>query len=145
MWRVYNLVDRYQCFRGTCCLYLQERKEAAGSSETLVSICQTTGHHIPEDRSLKFILCKIWGFHGGDYDDYRLPEDDNHLKFILVDKEVWRRYRNKSLVSFFSRICKPQQCHIYPANSNVLLINLKSVYFKFSTKGQCTVPLNGHM
>jgi hypothetical protein len=24
------------------------------------------------------ILCKIWGFHGGDYDDYHLPEDDNH-------------------------------------------------------------------
>jgi hypothetical protein len=23
-------------------------------------------------------LCKIWGFHGGDYDDYHLPEDDNH-------------------------------------------------------------------
>jgi hypothetical protein len=24
------------------------------------------------------ISCKIWGFHGGDYDDYHLPEDDNH-------------------------------------------------------------------
>jgi hypothetical protein len=32
---------------------------------------------------IQFILCKIWGFHGGDYDDYHLPEDDNH-QFILV-------------------------------------------------------------
>jgi hypothetical protein len=40
-------------------------------------------------------LCKIWGFHGGDYDDYHLlgevliratrrhlPEDDNHQHFL---------------------------------------------------------------
>jgi hypothetical protein len=24
------------------------------------------------------LLCKIWGFHGGDYDDYHLLGDDNH-------------------------------------------------------------------
>jgi hypothetical protein len=27
-------------------------------------------------------ISKIWGFHGGDYDDYHLPEDDNHQKSI---------------------------------------------------------------
>jgi hypothetical protein len=24
------------------------------------------------------VICKIWGFHGGDYDDYHLLGDDNH-------------------------------------------------------------------
>jgi hypothetical protein len=33
-----NLVDRYQHFRGTCCLHLQGRK-AAVSPETSVPIC----------------------------------------------------------------------------------------------------------
>jgi hypothetical protein len=42
-------------------------------------------------------ICKIWGFHGGDYDDYHLlgdevliratrchlPEDDNHQKYLI--------------------------------------------------------------
>jgi hypothetical protein len=26
---------------------------------------------------------KIWGFHGSDYDDYHLPEDDNHYMLIV--------------------------------------------------------------
>jgi hypothetical protein len=36
-----------------------------------------------------FILCKIWGFHGGDYDDYHLPEDDNH---IYISLEIIKLY-----------------------------------------------------
>jgi hypothetical protein len=26
----------------------------------------------------QILFCKIWGFHGGDYDDYHLLGDDNH-------------------------------------------------------------------
>jgi hypothetical protein len=29
-------------------------------------------------------LLKIWGFHGGDYDDYHLPEDDNHQIYLTL-------------------------------------------------------------
>jgi hypothetical protein len=28
-------------------------------------------------------VCKIWGFHGGDYDDYHLLGDDNHQNYVL--------------------------------------------------------------
>jgi hypothetical protein len=31
-----------------------------------------------ENIQAEWLMCKIWGFHGGDYDDYHLPEDDNH-------------------------------------------------------------------
>jgi hypothetical protein len=42
--------------------------------------------------------CKIWGFHGGDYDDYHLlghlPEDDNHqfidgLNMYILESVFW--------------------------------------------------------
>jgi hypothetical protein len=34
------------------------------------------------------LTCKIWGFHGGDYDDYHLLGDDNHQQsyvFMIDD------------------------------------------------------------
>jgi hypothetical protein len=36
------------------------------------------GQFLPEDQMLETenFLCKIWGSHGGDYDDYHLLGDD---------------------------------------------------------------------
>jgi len=43
------------CFRVPCCFHLQGqvKLEAARSSKTLLSYCNTTQHHDPEDVSLK--------------------------------------------------------------------------------------------
>jgi hypothetical protein len=50
----------------------------------------------PYSTTGKIIQCKIWGFHGGDYDDYHLP-DDNHQNYTVFmffgrgpeDKRFW--------------------------------------------------------
>jgi hypothetical protein len=34
-------------------------------------------------------VCKIWGFHGGDYDDYHLLGDDNHHEVPQFSVNVW--------------------------------------------------------
>jgi hypothetical protein len=43
-----SLVDYCQCFGGICCLHFRvlstPKMEAAGSSETLVMICESTGY-----------------------------------------------------------------------------------------------------
>jgi hypothetical protein len=56
---LHSLIEVYQCFRGTCCLYHQGNEssiialmqEAASCSETLVNCYQTTQHN-PEDSHL---------------------------------------------------------------------------------------------
>jgi hypothetical protein len=58
----YSLVDGYQCFRGSYCFHLQDKRtyffypkmEAAGSSETLVPIFETAWCHIPKGINLDF-------------------------------------------------------------------------------------------
>jgi hypothetical protein len=47
---LYNLVDVYQHFGGIC--YLHRHMEAAGSSETLVTINGTTRRSNPQDHNL---------------------------------------------------------------------------------------------
>jgi hypothetical protein len=53
------LLDIYQCFLRICCLHLQDtiffctEDGAARSSNKMVNIIQTTGRHIPEDRSIQ--------------------------------------------------------------------------------------------
>jgi hypothetical protein len=49
----HSLVDRHQCSWGTCCLHLQGRR--AYSSETVVSIYQTTQHQTPRSQQPSFL------------------------------------------------------------------------------------------
>jgi hypothetical protein len=58
-----TLVNRYQYFEGTCCLYIQDTipyittiKESGNSSEMLVPIYQTTRRYNSEDS-----ICNIHG------------------------------------------------------------------------------------
>jgi hypothetical protein len=50
-----SLVDRYQCFKGICCLHLHSstlKVEKACSSKMLVHIYQTIWDNVPEDSNL---------------------------------------------------------------------------------------------
>jgi hypothetical protein len=49
-----NLVDRYQRFRGKCCLYLQGMMQEAYSPKLLVTFYQMTQRHIPEDSNCQW-------------------------------------------------------------------------------------------
>jgi hypothetical protein len=64
---VCNFADGYQSSGGTCCFYLQDRErsstlimETAFAAETLVSINQTSSHHIPENHYLDLTVCEYY-------------------------------------------------------------------------------------
>jgi hypothetical protein len=48
----------------------------------------------------KNMTCKIWGFHGGDYDDYHLPEDNNHQEYNLLASSKLRGITSQKLQNF---------------------------------------------
>jgi hypothetical protein len=56
-----SLVSRCWSFRVLCCLYFLNflKLEVVWLSEALVTICQTTRHHIPENSNLQL---RVWSY-----------------------------------------------------------------------------------
>jgi hypothetical protein len=52
-------------------------------NETELEECVIIFMQIPNTGENNCYMCKIWGFHGGDYDDYHLLGDDNQLLHVI--------------------------------------------------------------
>jgi hypothetical protein len=56
-----------------------DKAESAYGSRWIVATDDLGAYIRPLATGRHVLRCKIWGFHGGDYDDYHLLGDDNHV------------------------------------------------------------------